>query len=153
MEKSITIRGREYPLEKLKEKSTPLSPFNERVYSALSDGVLISDASVDQLEAILDTISALCGYPIQKNKIGLLNALKTHLTQFGFAELTDKEITLAFHLNCEIGLKYPSGMEQEIIYNHSLELSVMYIAKVLSMYMNYRKILIRKLENDLNGYE
>jgi hypothetical protein len=119
----------------------------------LSDGVLISDASVDQLEAILDTISALCGYPIQKNKIGLLNALKTHLTQFGFAELTDKEITLAFHLNCEIGLKYPSGMEQEIIYNHSLELSVMYIAKVLSMYMNYRKILIRKLENDLNGYE
>ena len=138
---------------KLKEKSTPLSPFNERVYSALSDGVLISDASVDQLEAILDTISALCGYPIQKNKIGLLNALKTHLTHFGFAELTDKEITLAFHLNCEIGLKYPSGMEQEIIYSHSPELSVMYIAKVLSMYMNYRKILIRKLENDLNGYE
>lgn len=120
----------------------------------MAEGKPVGDmVHLKSLEAILDDISAICGYSYQNEKMSLLNALKTHLNQFGYSELTDKEISLAFHLNSDINLRFPTGMEQEIIYSHNQYLSVMYIAKVLNAYMLYKKILVRKLENIVNGYE
>jgi hypothetical protein len=134
-------------------QTTPQSHINQLIFSAMQGGKQMQDVNERSLEAILGIISAITGYSIQNNISGLLIALKTHLNEFGFSELTDKEIILAFHMNCNMNLKYPSGMEQEIIHSHSPQLSVMYISKVLVMYMNFRKILIRKIENIVNGYE
>lgn len=134
------------------------TPIEKMIYDAILNSVevLSKDNSAESVLAyLISDIAAITGYLVNQEQsavISLIKQLKTHLQDFGFSELTYDEILLAFRINSLGNIKYPSGFEKETIYSHSSYLSVMYISKILLMYLDFKKLFFRNLENSINGY-
>lgn len=75
----------------------------------------------------------------------IADEIKIFFKDFGYGELTLEEILLAFRLNVLPGF--------ETIPFSGLCVNVDFISKVINEYLNTRKLLDRKLQNKLDGYE
>jgi len=82
----------------------------------------------------------------------LTNQINEYINEFGFNELTIKEIVLAFQLNTKGGLRHPSGLEIEKVNFSGTCFNIDFLSGVLTNYLALRNNLDRKLENFLDGY-
>jgi hypothetical protein len=82
----------------------------------------------------------------------LTDQINEFINEFGFHELTIKEIVLAFQLNTKGGLRHPSGLEIDKIHFSGNCFNIDFLSGVLSNYLTLRNHLDRKLENFLDGY-
>jgi len=109
--------------------------------------------SVDQ---IMLRVAGICGCALPNTEFFarfIAEEIATFILDFGYEELTLEEILLAFRLNAKGGLKYANGESAEQIVFFGNCVNVDYIAKVLANYMGFRKILDRKIQNKIDGYE
>lgn len=109
--------------------------------------------AVDQ---IMLRVAAICGCPLPNTDFFakfIAEEITTFIFDFGYQEFTLEEILSAFRFNATGGLKYPTGVEIDQVYFTGSCVNVDYIAKVLSNYLIIRKILDRKLQNKIDGYE
>lgn len=79
--------------------------------------------------------------------------LTNFISNFGYSELTYEELLLALRINSKGGYKFPSGIELDSVPFFGNCFNIDYYSKVLSNYLSVRKMLDRKLENHIDGYE
>ena len=101
-------------------------------------------------------VASICGCALPNTEFFarfIAEEIATFILDFGYEELTLEELLLAFRFNAKGGMKYPSGTEVDQVPFFGNCVNVDYIAKVLSNYMVFRKVLDRKLQNKIDGYE
>ena len=74
------------------------------------------------------------------------------ITDFGYGNLTEEEILLAFRFNSKGNLKLPSGINVEEVPFVGNCFNIDYMAKILYNYMILRTHIDRKIENHIDGY-
>lgn len=107
------------------------------------------------LDKIIVKTAAICGCPLPNTDFFadvICEELYGFMLDFGYEEFTLAEITLALRMNMKVGLKYPTGIEIEVIPFTGHCFNVTFISKVLSNYMTIRLLLDRKLQNIIDGY-
>lgn len=74
------------------------------------------------------------------------------INDFGFTELTLSEILLALRINQRADVRYPSGNEVCFVEFKGDCFNTKFLSDVLTMYINFRQILDRKIQNHIDGY-
>lgn len=99
-------------------------------------------------------LCAICGADLPPNETFaaiLGEEFVVFITDFGYDNLTESEILLAFRFNAK-GTKYPSGTDIEKVNFKGSIFNISSAAKVLANYMDLRNILDRKMQNHIDGY-
>lgn len=156
----LNHRGQTYTLTSLAEKILPKITMEEaKIMDARLKGVSVGQIERRLLEENINklvfVVCAISGADLPPNE-SFANILSEQFSEFlvgfGYADLTEEEILVAFRLNAK-GTKYPSGLEVDRV---SLKGSVFNIdsaAKVLANYMTFRNMLDRRCQNTIDGYE
>lgn len=142
------------PEDKLK-----LTDAEKKIIKSRQDGPSFSQLTEKELRFTADQIilnaAAISGCPVPITDFFaevLTNQINEYINEFGFNELTVKEIILAFQLNTKGGLRHPSGLEIDKIHFSGNCFNIDFLSGVLSNYLALRNHLDRKLENFLDGY-
>lgn len=94
-----------------------------------------------------------CGLPQTEGFAKIISdEFAVFILEHGYRELTTEEMLLAMRLNARGGLKYPSGVDVEVIDFYGNFMNVDFFAKVLYSYLALRNILDRKIQNHADGY-
>jgi hypothetical protein len=75
------------------------------------------------------------------------------ISESGYENLTMEEILFALRVNERDDIRWPSGDYVTQVPFVGNTFNVSFLAKVLANYMRFRKILDRKLENFIDGYD
>lgn len=137
-----------------------LTKLELKIYDARCTGLSFVQMEEGDLKISVDQImlrvASICGCALPNTEFFakfIADEILVFILDFGYPELTLEEFLLAFRLNAKGGLKYPNGIDFEQIPFFGNSLNVDYISKVLSNYLSLRKILDRKLQNKIDGYE
>lgn len=113
-----------------------------------------------QLRTATDRIilecSAINGCDLPSTELfaeSLSNSIISFIVELGYADLTLDEILFSMQMNERIGLRLPSGIEVEEIIFSGRCANVSFLSKVISNYMVIRKLVDRKMQNLIDGYE
>lgn len=100
---------------------------------------------------LIRQISVIIGQPLPTPEyLDLLEKrLASFITKFGYDELTFSELILAFELNA---VGYTGEIEIDVVRSSTKNIGIEYVSKVLENYMQLRKTLDRKIQNQLDGY-
>lgn len=109
-----------------------------------------------EFNEIIVRLTAICGCPLPNTEYFssiLIDEILDFLNLAGFSQYTLREFILAFQLNAGGYMKNSTGEPLEPIKFTGAFLNIDYIAKVLNNYTQIRKLLDRKLQNHIDGYE
>lgn len=155
----LNHRGKNYLLKDLLP-TVKLTKTEERIVEARYTSFSFCQLDESDLKISVDQImlrvAGICGCALPNTEFFarfIAEEIATFILDFGYEELTLEEILLAFRLNAMGGYKYANGESADQIVFFGNCVNVDYIAKVLSNYMSFRKILDRKIQNKLDGYE
>lgn len=148
----------EYSLKELPSnfKQTELE---SKIINARCSSVAISDLPPKKLkeniESMISSSVAIYGFypPTSEGMIDLLTSEMTcYFLNNGFCHLTYDEFHLALQLNARGNLKFPSGVDAEPVKTFGATVSVKFVSDVLCLYMKFRDLLDRKIQNHIDGY-
>lgn len=142
------------PEEKLK-----LTETEKKIVKCRQSGLSFSQLPEKELRFTADQIilnaAAISGCPTPLTDFFaevLTSQINEYINEFGFNELTIREIILAFQLNTKGGLRHPSGLEIDKVHFSGNCFNIDFMSGVLTNYLALRNHLDRKLENFLDGY-
>lgn len=148
---TLNHRGRNYLLKDLPDTSG-LTFLDKKIIAARCKGISFCNLNeadttlaVDQ---IMIRIAGLYGCSLPTTEFYarfIADEITIFFKEFGYEYLTLEEILLAFRLNV-----MPSA---EKIQFTGTCVNVDFISKVINEYLNTRKLLDRKLQNKIDGYE
>jgi hypothetical protein len=152
-------KEKNYSLKDLTD-TTKLTPLELKIINARTKGYSFCQLDENNKKLAVDQImlrvAAICGCPLPNTEFFakfIAEEITIFILDFGYQEFTLEEILSAFRFNATGGLKYATGVEIDQVYFTGSCVNVDYIAKVLSNYLIIRKILDRKLQNKIDGYE
>lgn len=91
--------------------------------------------------------------PASEDMIDLISSeMYAYFLNQGFSHLTIDEFHLALQLNARGNLKFPSGVDAEPVKPFGATVSVKFVSDVLCLYMKFRDLLDRKIQNHIDGY-
>jgi hypothetical protein len=131
----------------------------EKILDARLVGVSFSQLNSDQLRSATDQImlkgAAIsgCPTPLTEGFAEIIaNELIIFINDYGYSNLTLKEILTAMRLNAAGGWKWPGGDVIERIEFSGACFNVTFISKVLYPYLVLRTTMDRKFQNKLDGH-
>lgn len=141
------------------EDKLRLTEIEKKIVKSRLSGLSFCQLPESELRFTADQIilnaAAISGCPTPETDFFadiLTNQINEYISEFGFDDLTVKEIILAFQLNTKGGLRSPSGLEIDKVNFSGHCFNIDFMSGVLSNYMVLRNHLNRKLENFIDGY-
>lgn len=129
------------------------------IVHARTTGVSFCQLDESETKLLLDNImlrgAAICGCALPTTEFFadiIADEISTLLEDFGFRELTESEILLALRLNGKGSIRYPSGTEIDTVAFSGNCINTAFLSKVLTIYMTFRGILERRIQNFIDGY-
>lgn len=129
------------------------------IFKARLSGLSFSQLPEDRLRWATDQIVtrgaaiAGCELPTTEYFADILsNEIITFMLEYGYGEFTVDEIFTAFRLNASPGMKWPSGIDIELVQFTGCHFNLTFMSKVLALYGTLRGILDRKFQNIIDGY-
>lgn len=134
-----------------------MSTTEAKIIDARLSGFSLSQIETEKIQHIHGLIFKLCSIsgaglpPNEDFAIILAEQFLNYLLEFGYDELTENEVLLAFKMNAR-GMRYPGGgTVDKVIFDRLF--NVTDAAIILENYMVFRDSLDRKLQNKIDGYE
>lgn len=136
-----------------------LTSIEEKIIAARLEGISFSLLNEDDKKHSCDQImlkgAAISGCPLPQTEF-FANIISEQLCEFienfGYSELTLKEIILSIQLNAKGSLKYPTGIELDRVVFTGACFNVDFLSRILSNYLSLRNILDQKFKNFIDGY-
>lgn len=154
----MNYRGNEYSLKDL-PKQINLTELEKKIISARCASQSLS--SMDKIglkngfKSIISSCISIYGFfPI--NNADQFESLTSESVSFfmsmDFDHLNFHEYHLALQLNAKGNLKFPTGVEAESVKASTTGVNVKFISDVMCLYLQFRNILDRKLQNSIDGF-
>lgn len=156
----ILLQGKPFMLQGMQEVSgLRITSEQKMIMKARFDGIAFWEIEEDQHRFVTDeiifTMAAITGCYTPSTEIlakYLSDGIVSLIQDFGYDQLTVKEINLAIRLNVNPALKNPAGEDLICIAAPNIA-CVAFLAGVLRNYKVLRTNLDRLIENKLLGYK
>ena len=155
----IKHRGKTYTVNDLENTPIKKSPTELKIIEARKIGMSISEMDESSLRFATDEIivkgAAIYGCDMPQTEFfaaKLSDEIVAYLLEFGFENLTTREVLLALRMNAQGDIKNPLGENLVQVDFYGSFIHISFLAKVLNNYMVIRNNLERKFQNHIDGY-
>ena len=136
------------------QSTIPLNLAERKIVEARMTGLSFGQLEEGPRRVAVDQImiraAAICGCILPNTEFFatfIAEEISIFILQYGYEELTLEEILLAFRLNAK------DNADVDYVSFSGSCINVDYVAKILGRYIVQRKLLDRKFQNKIDGYE